>query len=287
MRQLFIVITLITSFSLNAEPLYWRAEKGALNYLILGSVHVGDASMFPLPETITKTLQSSSGLIVETDIRKSHGVTYPETKVLSRNVLSSSQQSQLNQIATQLQVNPQDLLNAPPWAAALAIQMKQIERLGYRADNGVDLRLVYKATLSNVPVFSLEPLQFQINLLTGQKDGGKELLESAIEEFDEAEQATHCLIDTWKAGDLVKLNEFAQKTEMSPEFEDAFIFKRNQNWASKLAEPSWLPEPHGTYLMVVGSLHLVGEQNVLSLLKDKGFKITQVSKSGSVSCSFD
>ena len=282
----FLVALVLISTSINAEPLYWKAEKGALSYLILGSVHVGDQSMFPLPIAITDTLQSSSGLIVETDIRKSQGITYPEMTIFSRDVLTVSQQARLKSIAEQLGINPKELLNTAPWAAALAIQMKQIERLGYRTDDGVDMRLVYKATAKDVPVLSLEPLQFQIDLLTGQKEGGKELLISAVEDFSHADGATHCLINSWKAGDLSKLSEFSQLTEMSPEFENAFIFARNQAWANKLSNPAWLPEPQGTYVMVVGSLHLIGKQNVLSLLENKGFSVTQLSKSKSVNCTF-
>lgn len=286
MYRSLLALLLFVSTSINAEPLYWQAEKGAVTYLILGSVHVGDDTMFPLPSTINDRLQTSDGLIIEADVRKTQGVVYPEITIQSKDVLSKEQQTRLKQIASQLSMNPEQLLNTAPWAAAIGIQMKQIESFGYRTDDGVDLRLIYKATTKNVPVLSLESIQFQIDLLTGQAEGGKEFLLSVLDEFEDGEMATHCLINSWKAGDLNKLNEFATLTEMSPEFENAFIYQRNKDWVNKLAEPSWLPNPKGSYVMVVGTLHLVGEQNVLSLLKDKGFKVTQLSQSGSVDCQY-
>ena len=110
---------------------------------------------------------------------------------------------------------------------------------------------------------------------------------SAIEEFDHSEDATHCLIESWKAGDFDKLNEFASLTEMSPEFEQSFMTQRNIDWAKQLSEPSWSPKRKGSYVMVVGALHLIGEQSVLNLLKDSGFKISQLSQSKAANCEFE
>ncbi|UUM29922.1 TraB/GumN family protein [Vibrio japonicus] len=277
---------LLLSSSLCAEPLFWSAEKGDLKYLILGSVHVGDESMFPLPQAIVDTLQASDGLILEADIRKNQNVAYPEQTLSSKDVLSDTQIATLKNIASQLQINANELLSSPPWAAALLIQMKQIESFGYSSDTGVDLMLMYKATTRNIPVLSLETVQFQIDLLTGQQESGKELLISALDDFNDAEKATHCLIDSWKAGDLEKLNEFSGLTELSPEFEQAFIHQRNTDWVNKLSKPSWLPNPEGSYVLVVGTLHLVGDRNVLVQLRKQGFKVTQQSNSKKANCQF-
>lgn len=285
MRKLLLLL-LVLSASIQAEPLIWNIEKGKLKYTVIGSVHVGDKSMYPLPEMVFNRLKTSQGLIVETDVRQNGGIKYPPTTLLSKDVLSTAQQNELIGISNLLEMNGNELLHTPPWAAALAIQMRQIEYLGYSAADGVDVRLAYKASLWEKPVISLESLQFQIDLLTGQKESGKELLVSAIEEFDHSEDATHCLIESWKAGDMSKLEEFASLTQMSPEFEKSFLIDRNLDWAEKLSNPKWLPKSKGSYVIVVGTLHLLGEQSVLQLLEDEGFKVTQLSKSKTSNCEF-
>ncbi|AIW13369.1 TraB/GumN family protein [Vibrio tubiashii] len=285
MRKLLLLL-LVLSASIQAEPLIWNIEKGGLQYTVIGSVHVGDKSMYPLPEIVFNRLKTSQGLIVETDVRQNGGIKYPPTTLLSKDVLSTAQQNELIGISNLLEMNANELLHTPPWAAALAIQMRQIEYLGYSAADGVDVRLAYKANLWEKPVISLESLQFQIDLLTGQKESGKELLISAIEEFDHSEDATHCLIESWKAGDMSKLEEFASLTQMSPDFEKSFLIDRNLDWAEKLSNPKWLPKSKGSYVIVVGTLHLLGEQSVLKLLKDEGFKVTQLSKSKTSNCEF-
>ncbi|MGY3570463.1 TraB/GumN family protein [Vibrio paucivorans] len=286
LRSLSLLLPLLFSTLSVAEPLYWQAKKGELTYTIMGSVHIGDESMYPLPKPIMDRLNSSDGLIIETDIRKTQGITYPEMQYLSQDVLSSRQKSDLKGIAKFLELNDKQLLSSPPWATALTIQMKQTEYLGYQAALGVDAHLMYKATIKEIPILSLESLQFQVDLFTGQPESGKEFLVSAIEEFDHVEGVLPCLIESWQAGDKSKLEKFAQLAAMSPELEKAFIHDRNADWAQKLANPPWSKKQQGQYLMVVGALHLVGEDNVLDLLKQNGFSVSQQSTSSEASCNF-
>ncbi|MFS1933753.1 TraB/GumN family protein [Vibrio splendidus] len=290
MRTFWYVTLFVLAFSTKqaaAEPLYWQAKKDDLTLTILGSVHVGDESMYPLPSAITDALKNSDGLVVETDIRKTDGVVYPTTKVTTSDVLNEEQKQMLVDITKSLDMPTQQLLNAPPWATSLSIQMQQLKNLGYGSAGGVDATLAYKATIQDVPVISLEPLQFQIDLMTKQKDDGKEWLISSLEEFDQTDRVVHCLIESWKAGDLAKLEAFAELSEMSPKLEKAFLTDRNIDWANKLSVIDWKLDPKGNYLIVVGALHLVGKGNLLELLEDKGFNVTQQSQSQQAQCQFE
>jgi len=287
----FLYLTLLTlAFSAKqavAEPLYWQAKKDDLTLTILGSVHVGDESMYPLPSQVTDTLKESDGLIVETDIRKTEGVVYPTTTVTSGDVLNEEQKQLLTSISKSLGMPTQQLLSSPPWAASLSIQMQQLKNLGYGSAGGVDATLAYKATIQDVPVISLEPLQFQIDLIAGQKDSGKEWLVTSIEEFDQTDRVVRCLIEGWKAGDITKLEDFAKLSEMPSELEKAFLTDRNVDWAKKLSANDWKLNSKGHYVLVVGTLHLIGEGNLLQLLEDKGFSVTQQSQSQQAQCQFE
>ena len=181
----------------------------------------------------------------------------------------------------------QQLLSSPPWATAISIQMQQLKNLGYASAGGVDATLTYKATIQDVPVISLEPLQFQIDLISGQKDSGKEWLTTSLEQFDHIDGDTRCLIESWKAGDLTKLEEFAKLSEMPSELEKAFLTDRNIDWANKLSANDWKLDSKGNYLLVVGTLHLIGEGNLLQLLEEKGFTVIQQSQSQQAQCQFE
>ncbi|ARP37533.1 TraB/GumN family protein [Vibrio syngnathi] len=290
MRTFWYVTLFVLAFSAKqaaAEPLYWQAKKDDLTLTILGSVHVGGESMYPLPSAIIDTLKNGDGLVIETDIRKTEGVVYPASKVTTADVLNEEQKQLLSSISKSLDMPTQQLLSSPPWATSLAIQMQQLKNLGYGSAGGVDATLAYKATIQDVPVISLEPLQFQIDLMTKQKDDGKEWLISSLEEFDQTDRVVHCLIESWKAGDLAKLEDFAELSEMSPELEKAFLTDRNIDWANKLSANDWKLDSKGSYLIVVGALHLIGEGNLLQLLEEKGFNVTQQSQSQQAQCQFE
>ncbi|WP_135455423.1 TraB/GumN family protein [Vibrio echinoideorum] len=290
MRTFWYLTLLTLAFSAKqavAEPLYWQAKKEDLTLTILGSVHVGDESMYPLPTQITDTLKESNGLIVETDIRKTKSVAYPTTTVTTGDVLNEEQAQLLTSISKSLDMPTQQLLSSPPWATAISIQMQQLKNLGYASAGGVDATLTYKATIQDVPVISLEPLQFQIDLISGQKDSGKEWLTTSLEQFDHIDGDTRCLIESWKAGDLTKLEEFAKLSEMPSELEKTFLTDRNIDWANKLSANDWKLDSKGNYLLVVGTLHLIGEGNLLQLLEEKGFTVIQQSQSQQAQCQFE
>lgn len=280
---LFIFFTPLSQ----AEPLYWQASKGNLNYLLLGSVHVGDKSMYPLPVNVTTFLEHSDGLVVETDIRTQQNIRFPAMKMTTEQVLSENNIRELKGIAGLLGLDAQQLLMASPWVTALTIQKQQIEYLGYRAQDGVDLALLTQASSLNKPIYNLESVQFQIDMLASLPNDGEELLTSAIEQFDINEEAAHCLISSWKSGDIENLNEFARLSEMSPQMEEVFMHQRNRDWAEKLAQGSIFPTSEGNYLIVVGALHLIGPDNLLALLESRGFKITQRSQSQAANCQFN
>ncbi len=287
----FLYLTLLaltfTTKQALAEPLYWQAKKDDLTLTILGSVHVGDESMYPLPKQITDTLKESDGLIIETDIRKSEGVVYPPTTVTTADVLSAEQKQLLTNISKSLGMPTQQLLSSPPWATSLSIQMQQLKNLGYGSADGVDVTLANQASMVDVPVISLEPLQFQIDLIARQKDSGKEWLLTSLEEFDQTDRVVHCLIESWKAGDESKLEDFAELSEMPTELEKAFLTDRNVDWANKLSANDWKLDTKGKYLLVVGTLHLIGEGNLLELLEKKGFTVNQQSQSQKAQCQFE
>jgi uncharacterized protein YbaP (TraB family) len=285
MLRILLLLIFLSSTS-NAEPLYWTASKGGLKYTILGSIHVGDKSMYPLPKAIFDRLKNSHGLIIEADIRQANEVKYPLITTMTEDVVDTNYYNELVGIANLLRLDIKSLLSSPPWSAALQLQMKQYEYLGYTAVDGVDIRIVDKATLWDIPVIGLESLQFQISLFTEQPHSGKELLLSTIDEFDHSESTIHCLINSWKTGDLDKLEQFASITKMPPDLHRAFLSERNLKWANKLSKTAWLPKKSGNYFVVVGMLHLLGEQSLLKLLESDGFRITQISQSSPSNCSF-
>ncbi|MGA2330770.1 MAG: TraB/GumN family protein, partial [Syntrophales bacterium] len=54
---------------------------------------------------------------------------------------------------------------------------------------------------------------------------------------------------------------------------DKLIYKRNRNMAQKIE--GYL-KTNGTYFVVVGAVHLLGDKGIIQLLKDKGYSVEQL-----------
>lgn len=67
-------------------------------------------------------------------------------------------------------------------------------------------------------------------------------------------------------------------TGMSAELEAHMLTERNRDWAEKLTHPQFLPQQGKPYLVVVGTLHLIGKQSLLSILEQKALASSSLTK---------
>ncbi len=158
-------------FSANAEPLYWQATNGKVNLTIIGSVHVGDPSMYPLPQAIYQSLNKSDGLIVESDTSQPQEIKYPSNKLTAQQVLSKEQLFNLDKIVAEFGLDTAKIHAMPPWSAALSLQFLQLKKLGYHAEDGVDLHLMAAAKEKKVPL-----IPFETRPLSGKEELGMDLI---------------------------------------------------------------------------------------------------------------
>lgn len=282
--RLLSYLAIFFALGLHAEPLHWQATKGNLSFDIVGSIHVGKSSMYPLSSTLYERLVTSNGLIIEVDLSNSQAVTYPPPSVTSQQVLTTQQYRQLVNAAQLLKQDINRLAKLPPWSTALQLQFLHLQQLGYFAEQGVDLHFIRQAEQIGIALLPLETVQYQIDMLTNLPNDGQELLIALLDEWENQHGITECLIESWQRGDSVKLEQLLKQTEMSAEMEDSLITKRNHQWVDKLISPDFLPSSSGHYLVVVGTLHLVGKDSVLTLLQDQGFDVIQRNQSQQATC---
>ncbi|EOU2463693.1 TraB/GumN family protein [Vibrio navarrensis] len=279
------MLALTLSLPAFSEPLVWRVSNGVTEFRITGSIHVGSQALYPLPKEIEHFLPTSKGLIIEADLTESSEVQYPIPRYTSEQVLDKEQKATLEQIARTLNLPLEQVLLSPPWVSTLTIQIAQIAQLGYQAELGVDNYLIELAKQHQLPLIPLESVQFQINLLANMPQDGKELLISALEQYAEGEQQLSCLIESWSKGDGSNLGKFADVSELSPQLEKVMMTDRNHAWAEQLEQRA--QQQPGKYTVVVGTLHLVGKENLLELMEAKGFRVVQLTQSQQAKCAFD
>ncbi len=283
LKRLFTTFVLTLPFlpasSLSA-PIVWRAETDSVSYLMMGSIHVGQQSMYPLPSVITNAINQKHGLIVEADILTSiieippyHG---PKTSA----VLNSHQLEAIALIAKELQIPLSFLLQGPPWQTAMQLQLSQALSVGLQPKWGVDLTLLKQAQHDQAPVYELEGVNEQFAMLDELPEHGAPLLRNTIDHWHEMEPYLPCMVEAWSAGDEASFDKLLALSAIDPQTDDALIFERNRTWVQKLQKDF----SHGDFVIVVGMLHMIGEQGLPSLLQQQGFEVEIITENRTVDC---
>jgi uncharacterized protein YbaP (TraB family) len=82
------------------------------------------------------------------------------------------------------------------------------------------------------------------------------------------------MVNAWRYGniDFLEKNLLADMQDFD-ELHEAIVVRRNKNWVARIQE---LLREDDDYMIVVGALHLVGEEGVPHLLSQRGHEVTQL-----------
>ncbi|MCH5232586.1 MAG: TraB/GumN family protein [Muribaculaceae bacterium] len=116
------------------------------------------------------------------------------------------------------------------------------------------------------PEFQAEQL-FNFTPISQQAKDLVELLKDPEKNIDKAKE----LNEAYMAGDLNAI-EALKEDEDDDDFEQILVVERNREWLKKL--PGIMAD--GPSLIVVGALHLPGEEGVLTGLRTQGYTITPI-----------
>ena len=82
------------------------------------------------------------------------------------------------------------------------------------------------------------------------------------------------VVRAWKAGDTAQLEtDLMDGLDEQPELYERILVRRNENWAASVLA---LINDSQDYLIVVGALHLVGDDSLLRLIDDAGYPAQQL-----------
>jgi hypothetical protein len=162
-----------------------------------------------------------------------------------------------------------------PWMAAITITQLQLAKLGLDPESGVEQQLLQLAHRDHKAVQGLETLDEQLSFMDELSPGAQRAF--LMETLDEAETMKDELDDivtAWKRGDVPALEkEFLADMRKQPELYRQIVVERNRRWAGQLAP---MFRDGKDYLVVVGTLHLVGPDSLIRKLSQAGYPSRQV-----------
>lgn len=268
----------------------WHAQGISNSVYLLGSIHLLRAEDHPLPTIIDTVYNDAEVLIMELDMDDLDGLAtqqlFNQNGVLhDGTTLRDLMGEELYQrAATAAKANdiPIDMLaKSEPWLAAITVEMLALYRIGFNPTLGVEMHMTSRAIADGKPIEGLEGIEEQLAFLDGLSlDAQRDMLIQTLEDSASMGESVDEMIRAWRYGDLEflesgLLDSFAEHQELN----DALVTSRNRRWVSQIDE---LLDDENDYLIIVGALHLVGENGVPNLLAQRGIKILQLSEPDSI-----
>ena len=275
----------------DAHPVtLWRAEGISNSVYILGSIHLLREEDHPLPSVINAAYEDAESLIMELDMDDLDGAAtqqlFNQNGVLRdgttlRDLMGEDLYQRAAAAARKSDI-PIDMLDkSEPWLAAITVEMMSLYRIGFNPALGVEMHMTARAVADGKPIEGLELIEEQLSFLDGLSlPAQQDMLIQSLEESARMRELIDKLIDAWRYGDIAVLEaELLDSFRGHDELSDALVTNRNRRWVAQINE---LLDDRDDYLVIVGALHLVGEQGVPNLLAKKGVEIIQLSEPASV-----
>ena len=262
----------------------WAAEGVSNRVYLLGSVHLLRKQDHPLPRVIDDVYSDAETLYMELDMDDLDpllmqatinrlGLLDEDTSL--RDVMGDELYAEAAAAATELDIPLEMLERAEPWFAAITVEQLALARIGFNPSYGVEMHLLQKASRDGKTILGLESVEQQLGYLDGLSPGAqRDLLMQTLTEAADLRELMDDLILAWRSGDIDYLGQtLLDDVSGHPELYEAIVASRNRLWADTIDE---LLERDEDYLVVVGALHLVGEDGVPQLLQRRGVKIEQM-----------
>ncbi len=274
----------------DSHPLsMWQVDGINNRVYLLGSIHMLRESHHPIPSAIYDAYADAEVLVMELDMDDIDPVA--EQALISelgliqgggalRDLMGANLYAEAESLANELQIPLTLLANSEPWYAAITVEVMMLMRAGFSPMHGIEMHLSEIAARDNKEILGLETTRQQLELLDNLSlTTQREMLMQALTDSADLAHVMDDLIDAWRYGDVEFLEEnLLADLEDFEELHQAIVVNRNIDWVRQIQA---LLDDEDDYLIVVGALHLVGDNGVPSLLANRGLEVRQLSQPAS------
>ena len=262
----------------------WKVKSENNTIYLQGSVHLLKSDNYPLDPSIEKAFETSQVLVLEADLRTMSDPKVQQLMItkgmlpqgysledrLSRGTFELAKKEM-----QELSIDISAFMQFKPWMFAMSLVTVKLQKLGFTPEYGVDMYFLSRAIKSGKKIVGLETLEYQIDLFDTltptQQDA---LVLQTLKDLDIIEERINSIVMAWSSGDVKTMEEImVESFKEYPTIYALLITKRNENWVSQIET---LLHQTDNYMIVVGALHLVGENGLVELLRRKGYTVEQL-----------
>ncbi len=276
---LLILGMLFSAFSV-AESSVWQIAKGDHKIYIGGTIHLLKPEDFPYPGEFDQAFEQAEQVAFEMDLDEANSPAFAFS-VLKEMRFSDPSQTLESTLSPAVykklsaHLEPYGLLqpmqSMKPVFVVLTLTVMKYQQLGYVP--GVDDYYFKQSKKQNKDRLFLETAQEQFGFLTSMNEiNADQMVSSSLDEIEKIEDLGGKMTQFWKQGESDKLFELADMKSKYPQVYQVLLKDRNTRWIPKIEEMFASKKPT---LILVGALHLAGEDSVLAMLEKKGYTITK------------
>ena len=278
----------VAATSQAAEPstpkhFFWKVGGGKGTVYLLGTVHLGNKDLYPLPSVIEDSFKAADTLVEEIDLNSSDAKDLTQD-FLKRglyldgdtvtNHLGDETKTALTAYAKSGKLDA-NYTHAKPWLLSLLIMQRQLKEMGLDGTKGLDVHFSEEAAAMHKSVTGLETADFQITLFSTFSDELQDqLLLTTLLDAQKGKELLQRTLDAWRSGDTEAMEaaitaETHEHPSLEPVMEKLF-YERNDTMTQQIDKFLQTPK---VYFVAIGAGHLVGQRGILSQLRDKSYTI--------------
>lgn len=262
----------------------WQVDGYNNQVFLLGSIHLLREQDYPLSDAIYDAYHQAEVLYMELDMDDTDpladqmlanelGLIQGDRTL--RDELGAANYEKAERLAAAAQIPLELLGKAEPWYASIQVELIMLMRVGFNPQYGIESHLLELSRQDDKEILGFETVRQQLEFLDNLSSGAQqEMFMQALAEGNDLGDMMNKMIDAWHRGD----NDYLEDNLLSdmqeyPELNRVIVVDRNIAWSEKI-EALLMHEQD--YLIVVGALHLVGDNGVPNLLSKKGYEVTQL-----------
>jgi len=265
--------------------LMWRATSPTATVYLVGSIHLGDSSMYPLPKEVESAFAAAKVLAVEINIKnadqaKMMGLLqkagfYTGDDSLTKH-LSKETQAALEDYCTRHNVPRMGMEQLKPWVVAITIAAMAWQQAGEDPSLGIDLHFLNEIKPPQ-RIDELETMESQLAIFAeASEEEQQSMLASILKKGDKIKDMIKRTQAAYMAGDPDALQKVMDEQDDvgSKNLEKKLLDDRNVVMTGKMEEYLKGKDP---IFVVVGAAHIIGDKGIAKQLRDKGYKVDQVT----------
>jgi uncharacterized protein YbaP (TraB family) len=250
---------------------------------VLGSIHTLRASDYPLAPAIMDAYRNSKALVMEIDLNEIdspdvqaemlQSAALPEGKSLEQ-IVGPTRYARAQTLVHDLGLDLSMFGGYAPWFVAEAVSQLQLAQLGFDASSGVEMYFMGQARGDGKSVSGLETAHEQMTIFESMPmETQAEYLMSSLEQAHDLPKQVNDMVQAWRRGDTAWFQtEIKSDLGQDPALYQSIVVARNRKWISKIEA---MLDDDRSYLVIVGTAHLVGPDSVIELLKKDGIRAVQ------------